>query len=360
MATRDHSRDLTGRIFEEAWPALALVVPLGLLALAVPLAGSIAVNQAVMEMMVKLVAVVGLSVFIGNSGIMSFGHVAFMCVGAYAAAWQTCCPMLKPIVMAGLPDILLKNTVPVVPAALLSGLAAAVVAVVAGAVILRLRGIAASIASFALLFIVNVVYSNADRYTQGVGSIVGLPMYLSPLVAYAWAAAAIVVAFLYQRSRFGLSLRASREDEAAALASGVHVYGQRLAAFVLSGFLMGVAGALYGSLIGTISVDSFFLDTTFMLVAMLVVGGLGSVAGAVVGVVAVSAIVEVFRQLQGGFTVAGLEVAVPSGLQGIALAAFMLAVLIFRRRGLMGGREIPLPRLWPRRRTRSEAAKQPA
>lgn len=351
-------RGLARTLLVEAWPALALVVPLGLLALVVPLFGSIAVNQAVMEMMVKLVAVVGLSVFIGNSGIMSFGHVAFMCVGAYAAAWQTCCPMLKPIVMAGLPDILLKNTVPVVPAALLSGLAAAVVAVVAGAVILRLRGIAASIASFALLFIVNVVYSNADRYTQGVGSIVGLPMYLTPLVAYAWAAAAIVAAFLYQRSSLGLSLRASREDEAAALASGVNVYWQRLIAFVLSAFLMGIAGALYGSLIGTISVDTFFLDTTFMLVAMLVVGGLGSVAGAVIGVAAVSLIVEIFRQLQGGLSIGGLEVAIPSGLQGIALAAFMLLVLIFRRRGLMGGREVPLPRL--RRRRTQTPADQPA
>jgi branched-chain amino acid transport system permease protein len=325
------------------WPVFALAVPLGIVAVVVPALNSAALEQTVVEALIKIVAVVGLYIFIGNSGIMSFGHVAFMAVGAYAAAWQTCCPMLKPIVLPGLPDVLLQNTVPNFPASVASGGLAAAVALAAGAVILRLSGIAASIASFALLFIVNVVYSNADRYTHGVGSLVGLPMYVTPLVAYGWAVAAIVLAWIYQRSRFGVALRACREDEIAAKAAGINVYLQRLIAFVLSASLLGVSGALYGSLLGTVSTDTFFLDMTFMLVAMLVVGGLRSLAGAVVGVVAVSTVVEVFRQLQIGFTIGDVQVALPAGLQGIALAAFMLAVLIFRRQGIMGGREVPVP-----------------
>jgi branched-chain amino acid transport system permease protein len=325
------------------WSVAALAVPLGVLAFALQMTGSLAIEQTVIEALIKVVAVVGLYVFIGNSGIMSFGHVAFMCIGAYASAWQTCCPMLKPIVMSGLPDILLHNTVPDFPATIVSGLLAAAVAFAAGAAIMRLSGIAASIASFALLFIVNVIYSNADRYTQGVGSIVGLPMYVTPVVAYAWACAAIALACLYQRSRFGVALRACREDEIAAKAAGINVYAQRLIAFVVSAFLLGVSGALYGSLLGTISVDTFFLDMTFMLVAMLVVGGLRSVAGAVVGVTAVSAVIEIFRQLQNGVDLGPVHLAVPAGLQGIALALFMLGVLIFRRSGLTGGREVSLP-----------------
>ncbi len=279
------------------WSVAALALPLGVLVFLLSRSGSLAVEQTVIEALIKIVAVVGLYVFIGNSGIMSFGHVAFMGIGAYAAAWQTCCPMLKPIVMSGLPDILLQNTVPNFPASVASGLLAAAAALAAGAVILRLNGIAASIASFSLLFIVNVIYSNADRFTQGVGSIVGLPVYVT----------------------------------VAARAAGINDYVQRLIAFVLSAFLLGVSGALYGSLLGTISVDTFFLDMTFMLVAMLVVGGVRSVAGAVVGVTAVSAVVEIFRQLQNGIEVGAFHVALPAGFQGIALALFMLAVLIFRR-----------------------------
>lgn len=326
-----------------AWSVLALVIPLGVLVLILLMSGSLAVEQTVVEGLIKIVAVVGLYIFIGNSGIMSFGHVAFMGIGAYAAAWQTCCPMLKPIVMSGLPDILLKNTVPDFPASIGSGLFAATLALVAGAVILRLSGIAASIASFALLFIFNVIYSNADRFTQGVGSIVGLPTYVTPAVAYGWAFAAVSLASLYQRSRYGVALRACREDEVAARAAGINVYAQRLIAFVLSAFLMGISGALYGSMLGTISVDTFFLDMTFMLVAMLVVGGVRSVAGAVVGVTAVSAVVEIFRQLQNGVTIGAFRYVVPAGLQGIALALFMLIVLIFRREGITGGREFTLP-----------------
>lgn len=326
-----------------AWSVLVLAVPLAILVALLSFSGSLAVEQTVIEGLIKIVAVVGLYIFIGNSGIMSFGHVAFMGIGAYAAAWQTCCPMLKPIVMSGLPDILLKNTVPDFPANVLSGLLAAALALVAGAVILRLSGIAASIASFALLFIFNVIYSNADRFTQGVGSIVGLPTYVTPTVAYGWAFVAIALACLYQRSRYGVALRACREDEVAARAAGINVYAQRLIAFVLSAFLMGVSGALYGSMLGTISVDTFFLDTTFMLVAMLVVGGMRSFSGAVVGVTAVSAVVEVFRQLQNGVTIGALHFSLPAGLQGIALALFMLIVLIFRREGITGGREFSLP-----------------
>src|SRR5882757_4148405 len=344
------------------WPVFALAVPLGIVAVVVPALNSAALEQTVVEALIKIVAVVGLYIFIGNSGIMSFGHVAFMAVGAYAAAWQTCCPMLKPIVLPGLPDVLLQNTVPNFPASVASGALAAAVALAAGAVILRLSGIAASIASFALLFIVNVVYSNADRYTHGVGSLVGLPMYVTPLVAYGWAVAAIVLAWIYQRSRFGVALRACREDEIAAKAAGINVYLQRLIAFVLSASLLGVSGALYGSLLGTISTDTFFLDMTFMLVAMLVVGGLRSLAGAVVGVVAVSTVVEVFRQLQNGFTIGDFQFALPAGLQGIALAAFMLAVLIFRRQGIMGGHEVPVPQWLARivaRMSAAIAARQP-
>lgn len=326
-----------------AWSVMALAVPLGILVLLLSMSGSLAVEQTVIEALIKIVAVVGLYVFIGNSGIMSFGHVAFMGIGAYAAAWQTCCPMLKPIVMSGLPDLLLQNTVPNFPASVASGLLAAAVALAAGAVILRLNGIAASIASFSLLFIFNVIYSNADRYTQGVGSIVGLPVYVTPAVAYAWACAAIALACLYHRSRFGVALRACREDDVAARAAGINVYVQRLIAFVISAFLMGVSGALYGSLLGTISVDTFFLDMTFMLVAMLVVGGVRSVAGAVVGATAVSTVVEIFRQLQNGVAVGAFHVALPAGFQGIALALFMLIVLIFRREGITGGREAVLP-----------------
>lgn len=331
------------------WPALAIVSGLTLL-LAVTLAlDSPVFARTTTEIMVRIVAVVALYIFVGNSGILSFGHVAFMSVGAYASAWQTCCPAMKPFTMPGLPDFLRSATYPVLPALLASGLLTAAFAFIAGLVIMRLTGVAASIATFAMLFIVYVVYANWDSVTMGVSSIIGLPMYVSVEVAFAWACITVLSAYAFQISRFGLALRAAREDEVAARACGIRIYWQRVLAFTLSGFFMGIAGVLYGHYLGTIGVDTFFLELTFILLAMLIVGGMHSLSGAVAGVVVISAVIEILRTMQSGVQVGEWQFALPNGVLQIVLATLMLLILVFRPNGLSDGREIP----WPYRRRAS-------
>lgn len=325
------------------WPLVSLVLLLGALVLVASAVQSIEVSRTVTEALIMLVVVVGLYIFIGNSGVLAFGHMSFMAVGAYATAWQTCCAALKAFTMNGLPDVLLHNTVPNLPAALLAGLFAALVALVFGAIIMRLSGVAASIATLAMLFIVYVTYSNWESLTRGKGSLVGLPTYVTPWIAYGCAVAALLLAYLYQQSRFGLALRASREDAVAAQAAGVNIYLQRLIAFTLSGFVVGMGGVLHGHFLGTIAVDSYFLGMTLMTLAMLVVGGMRSLAGAVVGVLTLSAVIELFRQLENGVEVGGTVLALPAGVQELALALAILLILIFRPRGIMAGREISWP-----------------
>ena len=97
------------------------------------------------------------------------------------------------------------------------------------------------------------------------------------------AIAVICVAFAYQRSRFGRQLRAAREDPAAARAAGIDIHRQRLLAFTLSGALSGFAGGLYVHLLGSIATNQVYLDLTFLTLAMLVVGGVSSLFGAVIG-----------------------------------------------------------------------------
>jgi branched-chain amino acid transport system permease protein len=332
-----------GSILQFLWPFLSLVLLLGVVVAIAAAVGSIEISRTVTEALIMLVVVVGLYIFIGNSGVLAFGHVSFMAVGAYAAAWQTCCAMLKAFTMSSLPDILLHNTIPNFPAALLSALFAAVVALVFGAIIMRLSGVAASIATLAMLFIVYVTYSNWENLTRGKGSLVGLPTYVTPWIAYGCAVGALLVAFLYQESRFGLALRASREDVVAARAYGVNVYLQRLIAFVLSGFVVGLGGVLHGHFLGTIAVDSYFLGMTLMTLAMLVVGGMRSMAGAVVGVLTLTIVIEVFRQLEYGIEIGGTVLALPAGVQELALALAILLILIFRPRGIMAGHEISWP-----------------
>jgi branched-chain amino acid transport system permease protein len=300
-------------------------------------------DRTIIDLLIRVVFVVGLYIFIGNSGVVSFGHTAFMMIGAYATAWQDCCRMVKSFFMPALPKLMLETTVPPPIATVTSGLFAALIGLLVGAAIMRLSGIAASIATFAVLVVFDVVYSNWESLTSGTSTMTGIPAFTDHWVALIAAMAAIVIAYLYKISRFGLMLRTSREDEVAAKASGVNVVLQRLIAFVLSAFFAGLAGGLYAHFLGTITVAAFYLDLTFITLAMLVIGGMNSLSGAVIGVISISALIEVLRQLERGVDIGLTTIAVPGGTQEIGLGVAMVLILIFRQRGITGNQEITWP-----------------
>jgi branched-chain amino acid transport system permease protein len=321
-----------------------LMIFLGLIAATTLLTTNDSLQVTLTEMFIRVIVVVGLYVFIGNSGIVSFGQIGFMCIGAYAAAWATAEPSFKQIMLSGLPTFLQDNQYPFLAAIGGSLALPAAVALGLGLAIMRLSGTASSIATFAFLIIVNSVYSNWDSVTAGVSSIIGIPTVVGPWTAYMFAALAILAAYLFQISRIGLMLRASRDDEVAARASAVNIVRMRLIAFVISAALVGVGGGLYAQFLGILTVDPFYLNLSFITIAMLVVGGMFSLTGAVVGVVAVTAIVEVLRFLERGAPVHGMTFALPQGSQEIGLGVVMALILIFRPNGLSRGREFaPLP-----------------
>ena len=207
-----------------------------------------------------------------------------------------------------------------------------------------------SIATFAFLAIINSVYSNWETVTAGTSSIIGIPTLNGPWPIFVFVLLTMLGAFLFQNSRFGLMLRASRDDDVAATACAVEVVRVRLVAFVVSAFFVGIGGGLYAHFLGVLTVDVFYLNLTFITLSMLVVGGLGSLSGAVVGVVVVTFVVEVLRTFETGLTLGSAHVRLPEGSQEIGLGLIMALILIFRPSGLTRSREIP----WP------FATKQPA
>jgi branched-chain amino acid transport system permease protein len=324
------------------WPLLALCA----LITAIVAVGSLGTEQmqvTMTEMLIRLIVVVGIYLFIGNSGILSFGHIGFMCIGAYAAAWATVDPTWKQMMLTGLPDFLQQNQYGFLPAVAGGGLLAGLVALILGTAIMRLSGIAGSIATFAFLAIVNSVYSNWESVTAGTSSIIGVPNVVGPWVAWAFVIGALVLAFAFQVSRWGIMLRASRDDEVAAKSSAIGVVKVRLIAFVVSAFIAGVAGALYGHFLGILTADTFYLSMTFVTLAMLVVGGIGSLTGAVTGVLVVTLVVEVLRHLEAGVPVGGGTMHLPQGSQEIGLGIVMALIMVFRPTGLTRSREVPWP-----------------
>lgn len=294
------------------------------------------------QTLIRVTFVVGLWIFVGNSGVVSFGHAGYMAIGAYCSAWLTLKPQMKGLFLPDLWPFLAKAEWHVFPAAVASGLLAAFIALISGAAILRLTGIAASIATFAFLAIVYTVYSSWEGVTGATSSVVGLVRYADQWVTFGWASAAILAGAWYANSASGLALRATREDEVAADASGINIYRHRLFSLIVSAFFTGVAGALFGHSLGVLNPNSFYLGITFITLAMLVVGGIGSLTGAVTGVLVLSIIIEALVRMERGVAIGETTLALPTGAQEIIIGIIMILVLVLRPAGLTGGHEFRL------------------
>jgi branched-chain amino acid transport system permease protein len=327
---------------QRLWPAVALVAIIVVIALIASFAPPV-LQRRTTQGLINLVAVVALYVFVGNSGVLSFGNVAFMAVGAYVSALLTMKPAAKSVFLPDLPAVIARAEWPVLPGALAGGLVAALIALVVGWPLMRLSGVSASIATFAILVVANVVFGNWTAVTGGQNSLMGLPAYVDLWTALAWAVAAIVIAFAYQETRSALLLRASREDQAAAQAVGVNVVLHRLIAFVISAFLSGISGVLLGHFLGIVRVENFYLDLTFLIVAMLIIGGRGSLTGAVAGAGVIAVLTELLRQMEIGFQVGKTTIAAPAGTGDVILALIMLLIILFRPDGIAAGRELSWP-----------------
>jgi branched-chain amino acid transport system permease protein len=321
-----------------------LVGPVGLVILAALLGTlvSVSTQSYFTDTLVKVGIVVALWVFIGNSGVVSFGHISFVALGAWTAGVLSVPVAEKPAIMPNLAHFLVHrhagNVASIAVAALVGGVAAFAV----GVPLMRLSGLAAGIATFAVLEITHNVLQYEDRLGPGLNTFSSVPETTGLRQAALGALVCVVVAFAYARTRYGRLLRATREDAAAARAVGASVYRQRLIAFTVSGLLAGLAGGLYVHLL-PVQIDSVYLDLTFITLAMLVVGGTGSLFGAVVGALAVSAIDSWLSVAENGTSFLGWHIDLPSGTADIVVGALMAAVLILRPSGLTGGREL---RLW--------------
>ena len=307
--------------------------------------------------LVSVAIVVALYVFVGNSGVISFGHVSFVAVGAFAAGVMTIPVELKPTITPGLFSLLGEHSVGNAASLVLAAVVGGVFALLVGVPLMRLSGLAAGIATFAVLGVTYNILNNWTKIGPGPLTLTTVPETTGLLQATVGATAVVTAAFAYQRSRYGRKLRASREDPAAASATGIHIHRERLWAFALSGALSGFAGGLFVHAAGTLQARDVYLDLTFLTLAMLVVGGVGSLWGAVVGALAVSALDSFLLRAESGEIGAVNDVLgkpLWGGSRLVGVAVFMAVVLVLLPNGLTRGREFSLSRL--RRAGQREAA----
>ncbi len=326
---------------------LELLGPAGLVTL-VGVVGSFTSNATAIYFQTALVSVavvVALYVFVGNSGVLSFGHVSFAALGAYTAAIMSVPADSKAGILPDAFPLLRDHTVGNATSFALATVVGALFALFAGAALMRLSGLAAGIATFAVLEITHNILQQWTKIGPGPGTLSSIPEASGMLQVTVGALVVVVIAFVYQRSRLGRQLRATREDAAAAQAVGISVHRQRLWAFGLSGGLSGFAGALYVHEIGTLTSNDLYLELTFLSLAMLVVGGVTSLWGAVIGALAISGLNSFLGQAESGVNV-GFTLDLPTGTRLVAVGALMAAVLILRPSGITGGREFSFDWRW--------------
>ena len=347
------------RIVGGTWPVVPLVVVLCVTAF-IGTYGTITFERDVILTLVSVVLVVGLYNFVGNSGILSFGHTSFMLIGAYGAMILTLPATRKEFVLPGLPEFIRAIELGQVSGAVVCGLLAAAFACVIAVPITRLVGIAAALGLFAVFLALHVVVSNWETVTRGTLGVFGVPRNTTLPVALVYASVAVLAGQLLKESRLGLRLRASRDEEVAARAVGVHIERDRGIALIVSAFWVGVGGFLYAQFLGAFGPNTFYLDITFITIAMLVIGGQHSLSGAVIGVILVSFLRIGLRSVEDGMSLGVVDIPARPGVSAVALGLVLLITLVVRPGGVTNGREIPLPGVLARAMAREAEQRAPA
>lgn len=317
----------------------AVITPVLLLTLVSTLLGFPVLERIATLLLINMILVLGLQVFMGNSGILSFAHIAFMGIGAYTSSLFTIPLQMRGMVLPDLYLVLKPVLLSPYLAITIGALAAMLIAALVAYPLMRLSDAAAVITSFALLVVMHTIMVNWSEVTNGPRTLFGVPKATTVYLAAGCAIIAAMAALLFKESRTGLLLRAVRDDEVAAGAMGANLSLLRWRGFVLSALFAGFAGGLWAHFITSFQPSAFYLKETFVILGMLVIGGSATVSGAVLGTFLVTFAFEALRATENALNNSSVFPWQMVGLTEIVLALAMIVVLILRPSGIIGAEE---------------------
>ena len=277
-------------------------------------------NSVILQVGIYVILAVSLNIATGYLGQLPLGHAGFMAVGAYAGAifWKGA--------GAGLPE-----SVSLVLGLVVAGLVAAVFGVIIGIPALRLKGDYLAIITLGFGEIIRVCIINLPDLTGGTPGLMGIPKYSTFTVVYIAVILTCVLIHMMMKSRHGRAILSIRENEIAAEACGIHVTYYKVLAFAVSAFFAGITGALYAGFQGLLVPGSFNFMASINILVMVVLGGMGSMIGAIIA--------------------AAVLTALPLALQAfntyrmVIYSVLLIATMIFKPSGLFGQYDFSLSRL---------------
>ena len=285
---------------------------------------------------ISIVLAVSLNLINGFTGQFSIGHAGFMAIGAYSSAMFSMhvgIHWVRALEGLGAPQGLAQAAALLV-ALIVGGLAAALAGYFVGLPSLRLRGDYLAIVTLGFGEIIRVIITNVDA----VGAARGLPG-IPGWANFFWVAVAVVavvgVSVRIAGSTHGRALFAIRDDEVAAEALGVDTTRYKVLAFVIGSFFAGLAGGLFAHYNAYLHPNSFTFLKSIEIIAMVVLGGLGSITGSILAAILLTVLPEALRSAQ--------------ELRMVLYSLMIIVLMITRPGGLMGSREISFRWLRPRR-----------
>ncbi|MBQ3372217.1 MAG: branched-chain amino acid ABC transporter permease [Oscillospiraceae bacterium] len=320
---------------------------------------------------VYALAAVSMNLLNGYTGLFSLGHAGFMLIGAYsyaiftipAASRDTVYQYYEAAVRISFPEIFSAAIGPagtvlgIILAVLVAGLAAAIFAYLIGLPVLKLKSDYLAIATLGFAEIIRAVFqwSKLGPITNGSNILKSFPrtstfkfklagetIKLSTFVPVLIATICIALIVLLVNSTYGRSFKAIRDDEIAAEAMGINLAKHKMISFVTSSFFAGVAGAVMAMVLSIAQASNFKSAMTYEILLMVVLGGIGSISGSVIGSMLFVAASEWWlRGLDSGVFL-GIEAPniFRNGFRLVVFSIIIMIVVLFFRKGIMGDREI--------------------
>lgn len=317
-----------------------------MLALAGALYGiGVVINLTLLDYVVRIINIagiyiilaVGLNLINGTTGQFSIGHAGFMAVGAYGAAY--CGVQLAPVFGESAVGQAINFNVALVVGAIAAGLAGVVVGIPS----LRLKGDYLAIVTLGFGEILRILFTNATFLGAATGYFgddpAGLPAYTTFFWVFLWVFLIVIAIRNITFSQTGRSLIAIREDEIAAEAMATPTTRLKVTAFTISAASAGIAGGLFAHLQSGIRPDDFKFEKSIDMIIMIIVGGLGSITGAVIGAIFLAVSLELMRDLQ--------------EYRMVIYALLLIIIMLVRPQGILGDKEFSLSMFKPKKKAKS-------
>lgn len=291
---------------------------------------------------INAILALSLNLIYGFTGLFSLGHAGFIAIGAYVSALCILTPEQKEMMWILEPIIwpFSELFTPFWVSALAGGLVATIFAFIIAVPVLRLGDDYLGIATLGFAEIIRVIIVNATSVTNGSLGIKGIPGHASLLSCYIWTLFTLLVLWRLLFSNYGNVLRCIRDNEIAARVMGINVFRYKVLSFCIGAFFAGVGGALLGSHLSTIDPKMFNFLLTFNVLMFVVAGGLGSLSGSLLGATVITILLEWLRAIEEPMDLGFVEIPGIPGMRMVVFSLVLLAIILYRREGIMGTREI--------------------